>query len=417
MTGPIFYGWWITAASGLTLLITVGVGLYTPPVFLIPLQDHFGWSRAAIAAGTSIGALTTGIVSPLVGFWVDRYGSRRVIALGALLMGCGFALFAGMRSLWQLYAINMAAAVGIACAAWIPNQTLISNWFLRRRGLAMGMALSGIGFGGLAMAYLAGLMIDRFDWRSAYVGLASLILVIVVPLALAAVRNRPEDLGLRPDGDPSVLGSDDSTRIAAHAVGSAASGLELAESVRTSAFWVLSLCNFLWVFASLSIVAHLVAFLRDQAFEPRWAAGVLALTIGTSVGGRLIFGLLADRFAKPRVMSLALILLALGTLFLFRIQSVAALPGFVITFGLAFGGCAVLIPLLVGECFGLRAFGKVLGLGMISATLGAAIGPVLTGRIYDVTGSYGLAFVLHVAALVIASVGMYFLRAPRVSVS
>ena len=134
MTGDLYYGWWIVAASFSILLFTVGIGLYGPPVFLVPLQDHFGWSRAAVAGGSALAALTVRVVAPLVGVWIDRYGSRKVMTIGALLMGSAFCLFSTIQSLWQLYALNVVAAIGICCVAWIPNQTLISNWFSQKRG-------------------------------------------------------------------------------------------------------------------------------------------------------------------------------------------------------------------------------------------------------------------------------------------
>jgi MFS family permease len=409
--GP-FYGWRIVAASFVILFITVGIGLYSPPVFLVPLQDCFGWSRAAIAAGGSVAALVTGLVSPLAGVWIDKYGARRVMTFGALTMGCAFLLLSLIQSLWQLYAINALAALGMACVAWLPNQTLIANWFVRKRGLAMGIALAGIGFGGLAMAPLAALLIERLDWRLAYVGLALLVLLIVVAVVLAFVRSSPADLGLEPDGAPpaSQKGDRARSRPVGEATGAALVGVR--ESFRTGAFWVLSLCNFLWVFASLSIVAHLVAFLRDVGFESRTAAASLGLMVGASVGGRILFGLLADRYSGRRVMSLAMALGAFATLLLLAPTSTGALPGFVVLFGLGLGGTAVLVPLLVGECFGLAAFGKILGAIMISATVGAAIGPVLTGRIFDVTGSYRIAFLIHVAAFAASALAILLLRAP-----
>jgi MFS family permease len=243
----LFYGWWIVGASFVVLLVTVGVGLYAPPVFLVPLQEQFGWSRAAIAGGSAMAAIMVGIISPLVGVWIDRYGSRKVMTAGALAMAAAFALLGLVSSLWQLYVLNLTAAVGMACVAWIPNQTLISNWFTRKRGLAMGIALAGIGFGGLAMAPLAGFLIDRFGWRLAFAGLASLVFFIVIPATLALIRSRPSDLGLLPDGDiPARSGS----TVDGEAQGEAAPGLALSESVRSSAFWVLSLGQFLWTFGS-----------------------------------------------------------------------------------------------------------------------------------------------------------------------
>jgi MFS family permease len=383
----LFYGWWVVSASFVILLITVGVGLYVPPVFLVPLQEEFGWSRAAISAGGAIAALVIGGVSPLAGAWVDRYGARKVMTAGALLMG----------------------AAGTACVAWIPNQTLVSNWFVKRRGVAMGVALAGIGFGGLLMSPFAALLIERLGWRLAYATLGGLVLVPVVATILALVRSRPADLGLWPDdvlpaADPDADPGDDPA---------AADGLDLPDTLRSSAFWVFSLVNLLSVFASISIVAHLVAFLRDSGFEGDTAASVLGLTVGASVLGRVLFGVLADRFPKKLIMSAAMIVYAGAMLCLFDVRAGVTLPAFVLLFGGALGGAAVLVPLVVGECFGLRSFGKILGLVMIGATLGAAAGPILTGWIFDVTGSYRLAFVMHTASFAIAAVAILWLRAPR----
>jgi MFS family permease len=411
-TRQLFYGWWIVGASFLILMITVGTGLYAPPVFLVPLQDQFGWSRAAIAGGGAVAALTAGFIGPLVGFWIDRYGARRVMAIGALVMGCGFGLMSMMRSLWQLYALNLIGAIGIACVAWIPNQTLVSNWFTRKRGTAMGITLSGIGFGGLIMPLLAGFLIEQFGWRVAYAALGSLLLVIVVGVTLAVVRSQPTDLGLLPDGEPVGPEMQPGDPIDEAGEVAEAAGLSLAEAVKTAAFWLLSVGHVLWTFGSMSLVGHLPAFLTDQGYARSVAVGFPALAIGISVAGRLTFGVLADRFTKKAIMGLAMILQVLAASCLFRIDSFGALPVFAVLFGMGLGGGAVLVPLLVGECFGLRAFGKVLGLVMISATLGAALGPVLTGRIFDVTGTYTLAFILHISSFAIAAVVFYCVRRP-----
>jgi MFS family permease len=405
-----FYGWWIVGSSFVILFVTVGIGLYVPPVFLIPLQEHFGWSRAAIATGSAIAAIVSGIVSPLVGVWIDRYGSRTVMTAGALLMGGAFALFSLMDSLWELYAFNMLAAVGITCVAWIPNQTLISNWFERRRGLAMGIALTGIGFGGLLMAPCAALLIARLGWRLAFAALSAFILVVVVTAVLAVVRSRPGDMGLLPDGEITSA-----VRAGASAGREVGAGFDLPQALKTRAFWVLSVGNFLGVFASLSIVGHLVACLRDAGFESHVAAASLGLAVGVSVVGRVLVGFLADRLSKRNMASGASALCAVAPLLLLSVRSVGALPAFVITFGLGLGGVAVMIPLLVGECFGLLAFGKILGVIMISGTLGGAAGPVLTGRIFDVTGSYSLAFMLHAVVFLAAALAFYLLPRPELS--
>jgi MFS family permease len=411
-----FYGWRIVAGCFLTLLVSVGIGIYAPPVFLVPLQEHFGWSRAAISAGPSLAFLVSGVLSPFVGSWVDRYGARRLISIGAVIMAITFALFGTMQSLWQLYAISIIAPIGVSCAAFIPNQTLISNWFEKKAGLAMGIALAGIGFGGLAIAPLGALLIEWLGWRLAYVALASLVPLLVLPTALFVVRNTPADLGLRPDGEEANAGST-GVEVGEDAAGPKRTGLDLPEALRSRDFWVLALFNFLRVFGVTSLIGHLAAFLSDVGFERQLAAGALGFVVGVSVFGRLGFGFLADRLPRKWIACGVVSQQAAAMLLLFSVTSFGVLPTFAILFGLAQGGGAVLLPLLVGHCFGMRAFGRILGVMMIAATLGGALGPVLTGWIFDRTGSYNLAFVLHIGAFLTAAFTILLLRPPRAPAS
>jgi MFS family permease len=409
-----FYGWRIVAASFSILFVSVGIALYTPAVFLPKLEQEFGWSRAAISAAISIGAVVGALLSPLVGRWIDRWGARHVMSIGGLLMASGFFLLSQMDSLLQMYAFNLLAAMGVTAVAWIPNQTLISNWFERKRGLAMGITLAGIGFGGLLMAPLTSALIGALGWRFAYAGLSALILFVVVTLSLTVVRSAPADLGLLPDGDPPAPPDADSGPVPLEDVQPAVEELQgspgLGEAARTRSFWIIAGSYFLVAFGQQSVLVHLVAFLGDAGFDDSVGAWSLGLTIGASVGGRLLFGLLADRYPKKWVMYTAILLHAPAILVLFRIGSVGALPAFIPIFGFAVGGSAVLFPLLVGECFGLRAYGQILGVVMLAAALGVATGPVLTGRIFDVSGSYDAAFALHVAAILVASFVIASLR-------
>ncbi len=405
--GAVFYGWWIVGGCFVALFVGLGVGIYAPPVFLVPLQNHFGWSRAAIAAGSASAAVIGGVASPVVGACIDKYGSRTMMIFGALVMGTAMLLLSAMTALWQLYVLNVVAAIGFTCCGPIPIQTLISNWFRRRRGLAMGIAQTGVGFGGLVMAPLAGLLVARVGWRLAFAVLGGVILTTITAMVLAVVRSRPAEMGLLPDGDAVV--SEGGEGEAGHGVGI---GIDVGAALRTGAFWVLAAAHFLWLFASSSILGHFVAHLRDVGFESGVAAGALGLIGGASVAGRIVVGYFADSSSKRGVMSAALVLSALSVTLLLSIASRGALPLFVVSYGLAVGGIAVLFPLLVGEYFGLLAFGKILGLIAIAATLGMAAGPVLTGRIYDVTGSYRPAFTLLVGVFVAAALAIGFLPRP-----
>jgi len=336
-----------------------------------------------------------------------------VMVSGGLLMAIAFGSLGLTEALWHLYALNVLAAIGLTCVAWVPTQTLISNWFDNKRGLAMGAALTGIGFGGMAMAPLVALVIGAFGWRLAFAVLGGIIGVVVVGVVVLVVRDHPADLGLLPDGE--VARTEAGEAVAGNGFESLAqsAGLELQDSLRTRAFWLLSLCHMLWVFANLSIIAHLVAFLSDNGVSPASAAATLGATVGISVGGRVMFGYLADRMPKRHVMSAALLLHTVATAALLGEVSAPAVVLFIVAFGLGIGGGAVVVPLLVGECFGLRSFSKILGVVMISAAFGAATGPVLAGRIFDVTGSYGVAFRINAAVFLVAAALIQFLRRPQ----
>jgi len=241
-------------------------------------------------------------------------------------------------------------------------------------------------------------------------------LFVVVTLSLTVVRSEPADLGLLPDGDlPAPPDTEDASapREAGQPAADESDGsFGLAEAARTRSFWIIATSYFLVAFGQQSILVHLVAFLGDAGFGESVGAWSLGLTIGASVGGRLLFGLLADRYAKKWVMLVAILLHAPAILLLFRIYLDGALPTFIPIFGVAVGGSAVLFPLLVGECFGLRAYGQILGAVMLAAALGVATGPVLTGRIFDVSGSYDAAFALHVTVILAASFIIAWLRPP-----
>ncbi len=402
-----FYGWWIVAASFFIQLVVVGVALYAPPVFLLPLQQHFGWSRAAIAAGPGLAALVCGLVSPLVGAFTDRYGPRRVMLWGVLVLGVCEAMLSQITSIVHYYLICTVLPIGLAGAAWIPNQTLISNWFLRKRGAAMGVALTGIGVGGLIMASLAGLLIEKIGWRGAYVTLGCFLLFLVTPVVWAAVYDYPAEMGLNPDGE----GNHEEEKVSAVSTRNADNGI-FGKVLRSRCFWSVALVEFMVVLGSLSIIGHLPAFLADQGSSRAIAANILGITIGLSVVGRLFFGYLADRVAKKPIMVSTFGLFAIADLLLLKADHPAALVGFIILFGLALGGSAVLIPLLVGEYFGLRAFAKTIGIIMVAATAAAAVGPVSLGWIYDASGSYSAGFTAIAVVFVLGALAMTMTKAP-----
>lgn len=408
-SAPIFYGWWIVLASFGVLTVAAGAGLYSLPVFLVPLQEHFGWTRAGISAGPALGAVVSGVLAVFVGLLLDRFGTRKVMTAGAFVMTLGFVGLATMTALWHFWLSSVVVAAGISCVAFVPIQTLISHWFTRRRGLAMGLTLAGIGFGGLLLAPTTGFIVDNYGWRQAYLTLGALVLVMVTALVLSVIRQSPRDLGLFPDGD---IPDNEST-----ATGSGGDiilpGLELGEALRTLPFWLITGANFLVVFTAFGMVQHLHALLTDAGYAGSTAASVLGVAIGITMVGRIMFGLLTDRFAIRWVFATVVALPTIAAFLLVQVEHSAALVAFCICFGLGLGGAAVMVPLAVGACFGLKAYSKIVGAIFVSATAGAALGPTVTGQLYDMSGNYDTALVVLGIAGGLGVVSAIFVVRPK----
>jgi MFS family permease len=393
----IFFGWYVVAACFVTLFLTTGAGFFTFSVFMIPLENSFQASRTAITAVNSVVALAAGFTTPLVGMLLHSWGPRRVIGFGAVLSGGAFLLMSTATALWHLYLFAFVLGCGLAATTIIPNQTLVSHWFVRRRGTAMGVVMIGTALGGVVFAPLAHDLIEAFGWRSAYLVFGVVIPAVVVPLTVIVVRRSPESIGQEPDGDQH-----DRTQPASDAGGGTAedaTGLALGEAVRTGSFWNLFFVRFFMVMGTATIAAHIVPIVVASeygAIEGRDSA----LMIGSrairdfliiSIAGKLMGGYLAERLSKRLVFALQFALMVLAAAVLFRLENSFVLYLFVLLYGIGNGG-AVVYPLIVAESFGLRAFSRVLGIMGIPVTLGAAVGQMGAAKIFDATGSYGGVF-------------------------
>jgi MFS family permease len=408
----IYYGWWIVLAASFTLMIAGGIGGYSFPVFFKPLEEAFGWSRAALSGPVAVATLSAGIWLPIIGRLIDRYGPRTVMVPGALLMGLCNLLLGQMHALWHLYGIFLLIAPAIVALTALPAQTLVSHWFIKKRGIAMGLTMMGYGLGGVVMAKLSYLLIVGFGWRTAYSILAVTIWVLVTPVVLLVVRHKPADKGLLPDGETAgnacCSATPDPVAESPHE-----SGLEVGAALKTVAFWTLALIFLVTSFGGGSIILHMVAFSTDVGISAEAATTALSLLAGVSILGRLGFGALGDRLDKRTVMALCFFLHSVAIALLLKMKSAGLLYLFAAIYGLSMGGNVVVTPLLIGECFGVVSFAAIAGMLGIPLTLGGAAGPVLAGRIFDVTKSYGLAFAIALVAYLLATVAVYFARPPR----
>jgi MFS family permease len=398
----MYYGWRITAASFFILLVVVGMVYYGFPVFYAPLIEEFGWTRAQVTAGFFYGIVIIGPVFGIsAGFLIDRYGARRVLLAGLVSGGVAFSGFATMHSLAAYYLFFFMQTIGYLSSGPMPNQVLISHWFRRMRGRAMGLAHVGIGIGGAIAPVLAQHVIHYYGWRSAMAALAGLIFLLLIPIVILVVRNRPWELGLHPDGD-----SLPQSFIPAAVTPESAAGLRRAAV--TPAFWLI-LTGVAMSFGAVGgVIQHLQLYLRDQKFTAEDAAQVASLLLLSSIAGRFLMGYLADMYHKKHVMTAAYLMVALPIPILYCIAVPGAVVAFALVFGFGMGAGHMLLPLITAHCFGLASLGRLIGIILTVNAISQAFTPVLIGRLYDLQKSYtwGIAVMTAMAMLGAAAISL-----------
>ena len=399
----IFYGWWIVAAGLVCLLLAGGIGYYTFGAFFIPLIDEFGWTRAQLSLAVTI-ASVLGLAAPLVGTWVDKYGARVVMAVGALVTGSAFALLGLTHSLWYFYLMYLIVASGHFGILNIPVTKVVSNWFVERRGLAIGITLTGFGIGGLCMLPLASYLISSLGWRSAYHLLGAVICVVLIPLSLFTIKNHPQDKGLLPNGNISQ---------AEESYPLPAAEWTLGRALRAPAYWLIIGALTLAYFGTAAVLAHAIPFFEDQGISPQMAATMLASAIGVSIPSRVAAGYIADRVSVRYIAGFSFFLQLVALVFLLEAGSMAMFWAFVAIFGVAMGGMFAMEPLLISKHFGMASFGAIYGTLWGLSAFGFAAGPPLAGHIFDISGSYNSAFILFIATTILATMLIFFIKSPQ----
>jgi MFS family permease len=387
-----FFGWWVVGATAAIVFLTGGTFFYGFSALFNPIVAEFGWSRASVAFAFSLRSEVGGIASPVVGWMVDRVGSRRLMIVGIFFVSAGFVLMSQMQSLWWFYGSVVVIAIGMSATAGPVGMVAIAHWFRKRRGRALSFMTAGAGTSGVMVLVLEG-MISGFGWRDALLILAVVQLVVCLPLAMS-IRDKPEDIGLLPDGEVVDPGE-------AAPVALSAEGLTLREALRLRAFWQMALAVMLVNVGMIAVIVHQIPFFTESlgVADGTAAALVTAMTF-TSLLGRFGMGQLADMIDKRRVLAISFATCALA-LVLFATMTEAwqiayALP----VFAIGWGGIIPVRPAFQAEYFGMRAFGAIQGIVFTVATLGGLVGPVFAGWMYDETESYRTAFlVLSLAAL------------------
>jgi predicted MFS family arabinose efflux permease len=406
-TSRIFFGWWVVLSGliGLTLGAST-VTLFSFGVFITPLEQEFGWSRAQIAFGATIISYMAMFIAPLQGVLIDRYGPRRIVLLSIPVFCFAFAMMyflpANIYVFYAAWIVIPLCGVGIWPASY---SKAASVWFNRRLGVAIGTMAAGVGVGAAIMPVLGQALIGALGWRLAYPSIALITLVITLPMAALFFFDKPADKGLLPDGvasaDPKLAGA-----------APALSGMAYSEAVRTRNFWLLLAMFFLLGIVSTGIIVHHIPMLIDSGLPPQRAAGIMSIFGIAMIVGRLGTGFLLDRFFAPHVT----IVYLLGGIAAFALYANGAS-------GLVVPLCAALLGLVVGaefdflgyiikRYFGTRAYGRIYGSLFALFQFGGSLGAISLGVIKTKTGAYApglwaFAGLCVLAAIICAALGRY----------
>jgi MFS family permease len=411
----VYYGWWVVLASGLAMLVASAFYWQGFGVFFVPLQNEFSTNRAALSAAISLSQLEGGMLGPLGGYLVDRFGPRTMMLMGVSMMGVGFLLMSQVQSIAMFYVVFLGIiSMGMSVGIRVPAMVAPANWFVRKRGLAIGIALAGSGLGGFFIPVL-GWLVDDFGWRTAAVVAGVSIWCVGLPIALV-MRSRPEDYGLEPDGGTTPTKAPDHEWDASSGARRAIHldvEFTLRDALRKPVFWLLAAAFGMRQFAIGAIALHLVPFIVDSGRSLEFGSAVLAAVTVTSIAGRLGFGWLSDHFAPRHVMASSIVLVGFGALLLLALEDEPLLlVPFVLVYSVGWGGGATTMNAVRVAYFGRRAFGTISGTMDLVQMFGLVLGPVYAGFVFDSTGSYTIAFTSFAAFAAGAAVLMFFLRPP-----
>lgn len=387
MTEKYFYGWWIVAGMFAAMFLSGGAGFYVFGILYAPLMAEFAWSRADIAATVTIYLAAHGFVSPLVGRLTDRFGSRYIVLAGAFLAGAGFFSLYFTRSIVQFYLTYALIGIAMAGCAAIPVNAILNNWFIRKRGLAIGIAATGISAGAMILTNITAYIIDLSNWRYAFVFLGLSAWLLVMPIVYFAVRDYPWQKGLRPLGATNTE-TELQGQGKANSRFSGDQDRSLQSILRNPTVWLLAI-SFLTIYANVfAVIQHQVSYLSDIGISAMMAASALGVTGGMGGFGKIVFGIASDRYNTHKVMIVNCLIQGIGVFILLNTSSAAQIWLFAVVFGFGMGGQASLQPILIGEVTGTRHFGTVMGLVSLMVAIGGGLSPFIAGLVRDLTGTY-----------------------------
>ncbi len=380
--------WWVVVASVIGLTVGTGsITVFTFGVFLVPVTTELGWSRGTFSSALAVSSVLSTVTAPIFGMLIDRFGIRRVALPALAFFSLGFGSLSLMTpAVWLMYLLYGCVSLTSSCGSPMMYSRAVSAWFDKERGLALGIATSGVGLGTALMPLLAQFFIAHYGWRTAYIGLAATAFVLAVPAGGLFLRDPPGH-------HITMLGSE-----------SGRPGMSALQAMKTThQFWFLAVVFFLGAIAINGTLAHIVALLIDRGIAPPIAARTLAVAGVAIILGRVIAGHLLDRLNGPLVAASFLVLSALGCFLL-----AAGFGGIVplvavILCGLGVGAEVDMMGFFISRYFGIRSFAAIYGYIFPFFTIGVGLGPYFMGLCFDLTHSYGIMLIVNTAILLIAA--------------
>ena len=396
-----FYGYVIVSISFVIMTMTFGIN-YSFGVFFQPLIGEFGWTRGVTSGAYSVMTFIAGFLGIFAGSLNDKFGPKIIGITAGLSLGIGFLLLSRINAIWHFYLIHsLILPVGIG-SCWPGLVPSVARWFTVKRGLMTGIVASGIGFGILAIPPLAGWIISHYDWRKAYMIIG--ILTLVVPVSLAQFLKRdPAQIGQFPYGEEGLTRIDKSQEIR---------GLYFKQAIYTGHFALLCGIYFCYGYCLHTVMIHIVPHAVDMGILTASAAGILAIIGGTSIPSRILIAGASDKIGVKPSLIMALSMLVVSLFWIHSARKLWMLYLFGALFGTAYGGVISLQALAVAELFGLRSVGVILGTITFAYTIGAAVGPVISGYIFDIMKSYNPVFWVAAALAVVALFLSLFVKMP-----
>ncbi|MCC0646886.1 MFS transporter [Clostridioides sp. ZZV15-6598] len=392
-SGKGFFKGWLVVFAGLILMISVyGIVNNCASLFIKPVTEDLGFSRSEFSLYYTVIALSTMVIALFMGKLAKKFKIKNIMLVGCVLAGIGYIGYSYANSIYVFYLMSVFSGLGLGMTTLTPLSIIISNWFVEKRGLALGLTFMGSGVGGMIFNPVANYIILNYGWRQSYLVLGIIILVTTIPIVLIFMSEKPSDKGLLPYGYENSSKS---------VLDTSAKGVMLGEAIKTKIFWIMVVGLILITIIAMGVQMHIASYLTDIGYSPTFAASVISINMGVVILGKILLGYIFDKIGCEKGVIFVGLQVFLGVLALLFASKYPAIIVFIICWGI--GNCmGTIVPALItSEIFGKKDYSTIVGVVNAVVLLGAALGSAVTGKLYDMSGGYTLAWMTYLVLTVI----------------